>query len=65
MKIERLAGIPGKPEVALTTGAVYRVLQGVERGWIAGPRRFSEREAISAWNTMVRRIRKLNAGGVK
>jgi hypothetical protein len=65
VKIERLAGIPGKPEAELLYGGEWYVCQcsqkpGAEQ--IYGPRRKDERSAIRAWNAMVRRIRKANAG---
>ena len=64
-KIERLAGIPGEPESELTYGGAWFVAQAVD-DWgveqIYGPYRKSEQAAIRAWNAMVRRIRKANAG---
>lgn len=67
-KIERIAGIPGKPEAELLYGGEWYVCQrGQKPGTegICGPIRKDERSAIRAWNAMVRRIRKANAGGVK
>jgi hypothetical protein len=66
-KIERLAGMPGEPESELTYGGDWLVAQAVD-DWgieqIYGPYRKSEQAAIRAWNAMVRRIRKANAGGL-
>ena len=66
MKIERLAGIPGKPEAEMLFGGEWCVSQysqtpGTEE--IYGPIRKDERSAVRAWNSMVKRIRKANAGG--
>ncbi len=64
-KIERLAGFPGKPEVEMLYGNEWYVVQytGVpETTQVYGPIRKTERSAIRAWNSMVRRIRKANAG---
>jgi hypothetical protein len=66
MKIERLAGVPGKPVAEMLFGGEWHVFQltptpGVEE--IFGPIRKDERSAIRAWNSMVKRIRKANAGG--
>lgn len=65
MKIERLAGIPGKPEADALYGGEWYVCQysqtpGAEQ--IYGPIRKDERSAIRAWNSMVKRIRKANVG---
>ncbi len=69
MKIERLAGIPGTPEVELAYGGEWMVVQYVPEAddgvQLYGPLRKTEQSAISAWNTMVRRIRKANAQEVK
>ena len=68
MKIERLAGIPGKPESELLHEGEWYVRQYIEAreaGQIYGPIRKDEQAAIRAWNAMVRRIRKANAGEVK
>jgi hypothetical protein len=64
MKIERLAGIGGEPEATLMFGGGWCVIQDDDNreGSIFGPGKPDERSAIRAWNTMVRRIRKLNAG---
>ena len=64
-KIERLAGIPGKPEVEMLYGNEWYVVQytGVrEPTLVYGPIRKTEQAAIRAWNAMVKRIRKANAG---
>ena len=63
-KIERLAGMLGKP-TAMGRGNDWYVVQYIEKPGteqIYGPIRKDERSAIRAWNTMVRRIRKANAG---
>lgn len=67
MKIERLAGIPGKPEVRQNIdGFLWWVSQApFASPGIYGPVRKTEQHAIRAWNAMVRRIRKANAGGSK
>jgi hypothetical protein len=68
MKIERLAGIPGKPEAELAWLGHWQVTQNTDnqgRAEIFGPICKGELPAIRAWNAMVRRIRKANAGGVK
>jgi hypothetical protein len=64
MKIERLAGIRGKPEAQMMYGNEWVVSQFDSRscGEIYGPIKKSETDAIKAWNVMVRRIRKLNSG---
>jgi len=66
-KIERLAGIPGKPEVEMLYGNEWYVVQytGVpETTLVYGPIRKTEQAAIRSWNAMVRRIRKANAGEI-
>ena len=65
MKIERLAGIPGKPEIEALYGNEWCVSQYSQTPMteqIYGPIRKDERSAVRAWNSMVRRIRKANAG---
>ncbi len=66
MKLERLAGMPGEPDVCNAGAGAHWCVQrpgnvgSVEA--ILGPTRKDERSAIRAWNAMVRRIRKANAG---
>ena len=64
MEIERLAGIPGKPEVVPAHGG-WRVVQCVLEddygAQLHGPICKTEGLAFRAWNTMVRRIREANA----
>ena len=65
-KIERLAGIPGEPAV-MGRGNDWYVVQYIEKPGteqVYGPVRKSEQSAIRAWNAMVGRIRKANAGGL-
>jgi hypothetical protein len=66
MKIERLAGIPGKPGRwdGPDGGYLYVQMGAGKDPSIYGPIRKTKRDAIRAWNAMVRRIRKENAGGV-
>jgi len=64
-KIERLAGIPGKPTAELLYGGAWYVSQYHKNDasiGVYGPTRKTEQAAIRAWNAMVRRIRKANAG---
>ena len=66
-KIERLAGFPGKPEADMGVGNDWYVVQYIEKPGteqIYGPIRKTEQAAILAWNAMVRRIRKANAGEI-
>ena len=66
-KIERLAGMPGKPETEMGYGDDWYVVQhtGVPMtGQVYGPIRKGEQSAIRSWNAMVRRIRKANAGEI-
>ena len=68
MKIERLAGIPGKPAAEMLYGGGWRVCQytlttGAME--VYGPLRKYERSAVRAWNSMVKQIRKANAGEQK
>ena len=64
-KIERLAGISGEPVAELLYGNVWCVAQIPRKDpsiGVYGPARKDEQSAIRAWNAMVRRIRKANAG---
>jgi len=71
-KIERLAGMPGEPKAELMyyCGEWCVVQRGDDLGHILkkeqiyGPVCKDEQAAIRAWNTMVRRIRKANAGEI-
>lgn len=66
MKIERLAGIPGKPVAEMLYGNEWRVCQRTPtpgKVEIYGPIRKDERSAVRAWNSMVKQIGKANAGG--
>lgn len=63
--IERLAGMPGNPVAEMWYGGDWSVVQYVDTEGseqIYGPIRKTEQSAIRAWNAMVRRIRKANAG---
>lgn len=65
--IERLAGFPGKPEAEIGFGNDWYVSQYHKNDYSAGiygPTRKTEQAAIRAWNAMVQRIRKANAGGL-
>lgn len=67
-KIERLAGIPGKPEVGLGWHEDWFVVQydvELSKEKVYGPACKDEQAAIRAWNSMVGRIRKANAGASK
>ena len=71
-KIERLAGVPGEPVAELMYCGEWCVVQiGDDLDHIRkdehiyGPVRKDEQSAIRAWNAMVRRIRKANAGASK
>lgn len=65
-KIERLAGMPGKPKVIGHGNDWYVVQYNAEPGTeqVYGPARETEQAAIRSWNAMVRRIRKANAGEI-
>lgn len=66
-KIERLAGMPGNPKTRALCNDTWYVAQYIEKPGteqVFGPIRKSEQSAIRAWNAMVNRIRKFNAGGL-
>ena len=72
-KIERLAGMPGTPEIQTPPiqgigDSFFYVAQLIRKpdtaAQLYGPVRKTEQAAIRAWNAMVQRIRKANAGGL-
>ena len=61
MKPERLAGIAGEPTLDFAYHNKWYVVQIDKDVELWGPRSDDERGAVRKWNSMVRRIRKLNA----